>query len=200
MKSNVCSLVQGQAIDAVMLTEVKKCAAYNELGERESLRLRLLAEELIGMLPNMSDGYEGEFWIENNGPEYELHASLAIDKVTFDMDEKFLSISKSGKNAAAKGIVGKIRSVMFRMFFSEEAAMLSDYAVMNFGMMEYDSGYAARWSLNQYQNTIAGAAASKEKEEAWDELEKSVIAKIADDVIVGIRGRKVDIIVKKTFS
>ena len=46
---------------------------------------------------------------------------------------------------------------------------------------------------------IAGAADSEEKKEAWDELEKSVITKIADDVIVGIKGRKVDIIVKKAF-
>ena len=54
--------------------------------------------------------------------------------------------------------------------------------------------------IGKYQNTIAGAAASKEKEEAWDELEKSVITKIADDVIVGIQGRKVDIIVKKNLA
>ena len=36
--------------------------------------------------------------------------------------------------------------------------------------------------------------------EAWDELEKSVIAKIADDVIVGLKGKRVDIIVKKSFA
>ena len=41
--------------------------------------------------------------------------------------------------------------------------------------------------------------AQAEKQEAWDELEKSIIAKLADDVIVGVLGGKVDIVVKKKF-
>ena len=33
----------------------------------------------------------------------------------------------------------------------------------------------------------------------WDELQKSIVAKLADDVIVGVRGKKVEIIIKKEF-
>ena len=39
-----------------------------------------------------------------------------------------------------------------------------------------------------------------EKSEAWDELEKSVIASVADDVIVGVKGRKADLIIVKNFA
>ena len=35
--------------------------------------------------------------------------------------------------------------------------------------------------------------------EAWDELEKSIVANIADEVIVGARTNYVDIIVVKKF-
>ena len=40
----------------------------------------------------------------------------------------------------------------------------------------------------------------EEQTEAWDELEKSVIASAADDVIVGVKGRKADIIIVKKFA
>ena len=33
----------------------------------------------------------------------------------------------------------------------------------------------------------------------WDQLEKSIVAKLADDVIVGVRGKKVEIIIIKEF-
>ena len=39
----------------------------------------------------------------------------------------------------------------------------------------------------------------EEKTAAWDELEKSVIASVADDVIVGVKGKHADIIVVKKF-
>ena len=38
-------------------------------------------------------------------------------------------------------------------------------------------------------------SADGDKEEAWDELEKSIIAKLADDVIVGVLSGKADIVI-----
>ena len=53
------------------------------------------------------------------------------------------------------------------------------------------------WSLKQYQNCVKEDASEKDK---WDELEKSILVKLADDVIVGVRGKTVDIIIKKRFA
>ena len=58
-----------------------------------------------------------------------------------------------------------------------------------------DINYPYTWTLENYKNQ-----AKKAKEEAWDELEKSVIASIADDVIVGVKGKRADIIVIKKFA
>jgi hypothetical protein len=40
----------------------------------------------------------------------------------------------------------------------------------------------------------------EEKSEDWDELEKSVIASVADDVIVGVKGCRASITIVKKFA
>ena len=64
--------------------------------------------------------------------------------------------------------------------------------------MEYSDGVDCYylWSLEQYRNSVK----KEEQAEAWDELEKSVIASVADDVIVGVKGKRADIIVVKKFA
>ena len=49
------------------------------------------------------------------------------------------------------------------------------------------------WSLTTYKKKV------KANTEGWDELERSIIANLADDVTVGILGGKVMITVKKKF-
>ena len=52
------------------------------------------------------------------------------------------------------------------------------------------------WSPNSY---VSHAGADKSTEE-WDELEKSIVGKLADDVVVGIRSEKVELVMKKSFA
>ena len=40
----------------------------------------------------------------------------------------------------------------------------------------------------------------KATQEEWDELEKSVVAKVADDVKVSMRGRNVEMIIVKKIA
>ena len=60
----------------------------------------------------------------------------------------------------------------------------------------YDDKWLHAWSLSSYKECAGG---NKDGEE-WDELEKSIIANLADDVIVGVIGKNVDIIIKKKFA
>ena len=58
----------------------------------------------------------------------------------------------------------------------------------------YEAGYVYTWSLFSYKNAVV------EKEaEAYAELERSIVAKLADDIIVGVRRKNVEIVVKKSF-
>jgi hypothetical protein len=56
--------------------------------------------------------------------------------------------------------------------------------------------YSYYWSLERYRTNTK----REEKTEAWDELEKSVIASVADDVIIGVKGRHADITIIKKFA
>ena len=42
--------------------------------------------------------------------------------------------------------------------------------------------------------------AVEDKEDEYAELERSIVAKLADDIIVGVRGKNVEIVVKKSFG
>ena len=198
MKSNICDLSgQKEKLDAV-LKEVEKCAAFNDLNAKSTLRLRLLAEELVGMLPELLEHSTGNFWLENDGMKYELHVSVHALETGFTTREKLLSLSSTGKNAAAVGIMGKIRVAAENLLFSAD----NDIIFSDFSDYEMDStNYNHAWSLKLYTDNIRNRASSEAAAaEAWDELEKSIVAQLADDVVVGIRGRQVDIIVRKEFA
>ena len=134
------------------------------------------------------------------------------------MDNKtkksFIDVSSQKKNAAAKGIMGKIRDVVENMMYPEDAALTSDYITSGLGVdaMLYSENQNDEtentdaenivdnimldnsWSLNNYKHK------QRENKGTWDEIEKSIIANIADDVKVSVKGKDVMIIVSKNFA
>ena len=56
--------------------------------------------------------------------------------------------------------------------------------------------YSYLWTLARYRNSVN----KDEHVEDWDELEKSVIASVADGVIVGVKGKQADIVIVKKFA
>ena len=95
-----------------VLAAAEKYAADQGFSERESLRLRLLSEELLGLLNGItSDDYKALFWIEGDQKKSRLHLNGKID-MTSQRREELLTTAKSGKNEAAVGIVGKIRNTL----------------------------------------------------------------------------------------
>ncbi|MBR6547911.1 MAG: hypothetical protein IKT68_00050, partial [Clostridia bacterium] len=98
----------------------------------------------------------------------------------------------------ATGIVGKIRSAIENFFLDEDS--LQAYALSS-GSFQMAANYCPSgdypcvWSLNQYKNTV-----DADQAEAWDELEKSVIASVADDILVGVKGNRADIVIVKKFA
>ena len=195
MKSNVCALEKGgKGLDKI-LAEVEHVAEYNKLGEKQTLRLRLLAEELSGMLGGILDNFSGEFWAEDRNGTYELHTVIKVDEMTYELRNELLKLSSSGKNFSARGIMGKIRAAIDNLILAS-AGMPFDETMYLSGVgygVEVNGIYSA-WSLNRYRDDIKK---QKDTEEAWDELEKSIVANLADDVTVGVKGRKVEVIVYK---
>ena len=130
MISNICELNKDLTCLEAVLAEVEKVTKYNNLEDKKALRIRLLAEELCGMLPGLVENFSGKFWAESEGDSYELHVELKAEDMTADLRDELISVSKSGKNAAAKGVMGKIRAVAETMllvaFDSSAPASLPD--------------------------------------------------------------------------
>ena len=199
MKSNVCIIEKGTGDLDAILRESEKVAEYNGLTHKQALQLRLLCEEIDGMLPHVIGDFEGKFHIEFVDGVCKVCVSIQIPEFNTGKKSELIGIAKSKKNAAAVGIGGKIRNAIENFFLNEDVDGSFSAASHNFYLATgYSEGvdYAYLWSLEQYRSTVK----KEEKSESWDELEKSVIASVADDVIVGVKGNQADIIIVKKFA
>ena len=199
MKSNVCKIEKGTRDLEAILKESERVAEYNGFTQKQTLQLRLLCEEIDGMLPNIIDEFEGELWIDFKDGVCKVNVSIQIPDFTIGKKEELICIAKNKKNAAAVGIVGKIRNAIENFFLDEVYAEGLDSPYASFHMStDYIDGmdYSCLWSLRQYKNTVK----QDEQVAEWDELEKSVIASIADDVIVGVKGKRAEIVITKMFA
>ena len=199
MKSNVCKIEKGtRDLDAI-LNESERVSEYNGLTHKQSLQLRLLCEELDGMLPKIIDDFEGDLWIEFENGVCKVNVNIQIPKFNIDKKDELISIAKNKKNAAAVGIVGKIRNAIENFFLDEERMEAVALSSGSFGLNSgYYEGvdYPCLWRLTEYRDNVK----KEEQAEAWDELEKSVIASVADDVVVAIKGNCAEIVIIKKFA
>jgi hypothetical protein len=199
MKSNVCKIEKGTRDLAAILKESERVAEYNGLTHKQTLQLRLLCEEIDGMLPNIIDDFDGEIWIDFEDGVCKITVSIQIPEFNVDKKEELIGIAKNKKNAAVVGIVGKIRDKI-ENYFLDEDTMKS--LALSAGDVEFANGYydgvdySYLWRLEEYRSTVK----KEEQAEAWDELEKSVIASASDDVIVGVRGKRAEIVIVKKFA
>ncbi len=196
MKTDVITVSSKGARMETALAQVDKVAAYKGLTGNNALHLRLLAEEMMGMMRSITGETEGKFWIEDEGDTYRLH--LAVNtRMNLDKRDQLLAASTSGKNEAAKGLMGRIRD-----FFDQSA----DVPTLPMYHAEMAAEYTGatldwEWSMMAYQDELRGRVDSDEKaREMWDELEKSVVTHVADDVKVSIRGQQAELIIEKKMA
>lgn len=196
MRSNVCKLYRGTEDLAAILKESEKVAVYNELDRKQTLQLRLLCEEIDGMLPEIIGDFEGDMFIEFEEGVCRVNVSVEFKNFTPDKKDELIKVAKNKKNAAAVGIVGKIRSAIENFVLDEDPlrayAMSAGAIHMSMGSMDHSYG----WSLEQYRCAVK----QDQRTEEWDELEKSVIASVADDVTVGVKGKRANIVIVKKFA
>ena len=199
MKSAIITVTSsGQGIEeALSMTE--RFGKELGLAGKPVLHLRLLAEELFGMLRSIAGSVEASYWLDADGKKAELHMNSDVE-MSLEMREKFLSASSSGRNDAAKGLMGRIRDMIGEMLLTaQDSAPYSMYN-SNYLYSADDPFGDYVWSMSYYVEELQKKMeTAKEAQEAWDELEKSIVASIADDIKVRIKGRNVEIILIKAF-
>ena len=191
MKSDVIAVSSLEDRTELVMVQAEKVAQFGDLSPKGTLHLRLLAEEMMSMIRAIAGDVTGEFWIENNGPKYELRLRVRTE-VDSAKREKLLSVSTSGKNEANRGFMGKIRA-----FFEPV-----DDVPLYFDMDGDGVGSDMTWTMSAYQEQLLQNVRQNREgaKEAWDELEKSVIAHVADDVKISIRGSNVEMTVYKELA
>ncbi len=164
------------------------------------MHLRLLTEEMMGMMRSITGETRGVFWIEDDGDTYQLH--LKVDtRMDSEKRDQLLAASTSGKNESAKGFMGRLRD-FFDRSGDADVVTYSNPLFMS-GAMEYSSTPALdwEWSMSKYESELASRIQEDEAaREAWDELEKSVVHNIADEVKVSIKGQSAEMIIFKKLS
>jgi hypothetical protein len=183
------------------LAQVDKLAAYKGLSSKNALHLRLLTEEMMGMMRSITGETDGEFWIEDQDGVYQLHLRVAT-RLSADEREQLLAASSTGKNESAKGLMGRLRD-FFDWGSDEDLDAVSNPLLLP-DMFEHSSSPTLdwEWSMMRYENALSARVEQNDAgaREAWDELEKSVVKHVADDVKVSIRSGIVEMTIFKKLA
>lgn len=201
MKTDVITVSSKGKRMGEALAQVDKLAAYKGLSPKNALHLRLLTEEMMGMMRSITGETDGEFWIEDQDGVYQLHLRVAT-RLTADEREKLLAASSTGKNESARGLMGRLRD--FFDWGSDEDLDAAANPLLLPDMFEHSSSPTLdwEWSMMRYENALSARMEQHDAgaQEAWDELEKSVVKHVADDVKVSIRNGIVEMTIYKKLA
>ena len=186
------------------LAATEKQGAESGLSNKQNLRLRLLAEELFGFIRSLTGDIDALYWIDRQGSTFILHLKADDIIMNREVREELLSADTSGKNAAAKGFMGKLRD-MVASVMTPSAQGPSVLSGLSLGMMSTSSPVGENagmtsyiWSLKNYKEKL-DENEELELEEETEDLERSIVANLADDVVVSIVGSRVQVDITKTF-
>ena len=73
MKTDVIAITANGTGFENVLEETERAAAYRGLAPKQALRLRLLAEEMTGMLRTLIGDEPFRYWVESEGTAFSLH-------------------------------------------------------------------------------------------------------------------------------
>ena len=174
MKSDVIKIDNSGNGFQDALIQTTKSAQFRNLSHKETLQLRLCAEEMLSLARSVTGEMQASFWVESTGKQFDMHLST---KTVMDREkrENLLASATTRKNEAATTFLGKLRDAF-------EQAMLSD--------VTYSIPEDALDDLANHPIEIP----------EWDEYEQSILRKVADEVKIAIRGDMVDMTITKKYA
>ena len=180
------------------------------LSARDTLRLNLLVEETLGMVKAMVEEFYGQLWFSGEGKRCEIHLQATSEGVTGDTKDALMDLSRTGKNVLTKGFMaavgeflGDVIRGMGRGMDGYCEGMAASYGPMPMGgaggPVVYDM--TPVWSLQSYRSELdRRRETDAEAGQTWDALEKSIVARLADDVVVGVKGARIELVIVKEFG
>ena len=156
------------------LAQTTKTAQFRNLIHKETLQLRLCAEEMLSLARSVTGEMQATFWLESEGRKFDMHLST---KTVMDKEKRdnLIASATSRKNEAATTFLGKLRDAF-------EKAMVSE--------VDYNIPEDAIDDLANHPIVIP----------EWDEYEQSILREVADEVKIAVRGDMVDMTIAKSFE
>ena len=179
------------------------------MNRRDALRLSLLVEETLGMMKAMVDDFYGRLWFTGDANAVEIHVEVTAN-MDSDRKHELLSVSSTGRNAAKRGFMGMLGEVISGALHNIGRAVDNAYGgTAVSGSVVAPAGMGTPnlydltpvWTLEQYrENVEKGKLSADALEQAKEDLEKSIVANLADDVVVGVKGDHIEMVISKRFK
>ncbi|SER86751.1 hypothetical protein SAMN04487884_112130 [Butyrivibrio fibrisolvens] len=195
MKTDIIKLSSDISSWEDALDETEKCGRYNNLGDTQVLKLRLLGEELMNLMKSIVGEFDGSYWIETKNNKFEVHVT-ADTQVSFLQRESLLDASKTSEEEQKKKGFFKTIINVWKDYVETQSVILNDpimqqrIEIMGLGI---DSGELAlkSWSLNRYVETLP--------DDQKDDLEQFIVKSLADDILVSAKKDHASLIAVRTF-
>ncbi len=204
MKTDIRRIIDAQERANLAIHMTDEYAAGVNLSEKEKMHLCLLAEEAIGMLYAMTDTVDGSIWIEGDEGASRIHleASAKLDR---DQRKDLIAIDSRAQGAAGKSFMGMLGDLILDSLYhlGRSVLWLANESFKN-GMVGVNGVVAPMsadelipvWSLAEYKINLESNE-DDASQEALDDLERSIVARLADDVIISVKGKKVEMVIVK---
>ena len=157
------------------IEQTKKIAEFEGVGEMETIRLQVLAEEMLSLARSVTGELQASFWIEMEDMQAVMHMTTRTE-LNKEERAELIASSTSRKNEAATSFLGKLRDRIEMAIAAEPTHYIPSADLMSdlpFGLYE---------------------------EQEWDGYERSILRRMADNVSIGIKGDVVDIVVTKRLD
>ena len=173
-----------------------------DLKPKDAVHMKLLFEETVGMLKALTADYHAAIWFEKYKHECCIRVSGKTE-MSQDKKEGLLGVASQKENTLVKGFMGKVGDIIENglLNYSNVMKLQQEYGggFVNYGTMGMYNGVEGMadsgimWSLYEYKDALReNIDGSEEVKQAWDELEKSIVASLAKDVLVGVKGNRID--------
>ena len=174
------------------------------LDPKTALRIRLLTEEVLEMVKNIVGTFSGEFWVEHSKDEFHIHLDGKTSKIDLDTENELLSASKDGENVSVRGFGAMIsqfinhhKEYIDNLLDAMGESVTNDYMYLG-PVIDNDLTNQINWTMQNYTQYVTDQSNTNEQiEEARDDLEKSILANLADDIQVGVLDENITITVIK---
>lgn len=174
------------------------------LDPKSALRIRLLTEEVLEMVKTMVGTFSGDFWVEHSKDEFHIHLDGKTQNLDLNKENELLSASKDGENISIRGFGAKISHFITHydeyinnLLDAMGESVTNDYMYLG-PITDNATASQIQWTMQNYANYVTDGSNEGENIEAdRDELEKSILANLADDIQVGVLDDNITITVIK---